>query len=136
MKAILTSIFFCALTTEAFACTCSFPQEVAEEYKERDLVIIGKVLSKQWVETEKSGFYLVEFEPKEVFKGELVNTNDTVLIQTGPRGPGCGFWFEEGKTYSVYANKENDSYTTSQCTRTTRSWRCERKKLKTLPNKT
>lgn len=136
MKAVFKSILLCVFALEGLACSCAFTQEVSEEYEKRDLVIIGKVLSKKWVETEEKGFYLVEIEIREAFKTGQVKTNETVFVRTGPRLPSCGFWFEEGKTYAIYADAVSDHFETSQCTRTTGSWRGERKIIKTYANKT
>jgi hypothetical protein len=54
-------------------------------------------------------------EVDKVWKGELGKTQ---LVYTARDGASCGFGFEKGKEYLVYAYSDNDRLVTSMCDRT------------------
>ena len=132
MKKTLLCILISLYSVMAFACTCSFPDSAKEEIGKHDLVFIGKVISKTWVDSTEEKYFLVEIELKEVFKGEI--QTKIISIKTGPPIPSCGYPFKLGKTYAVYAWFTQDGTSTNQCTRNTKSWRKEKREIKTVHN--
>lgn len=100
----------------AFACSCLPTDKSMEEYlNDYDLVFVGTVTSKNkraarvlpgskvtQEEVDKKGPYsnLIDFDVKKVWK-QVPNTN--IRITTAARSSSCGFDFEIGKTYLVYA---------------------------------
>lgn len=109
-----------------FACTCDFPGTVREEMGRSDLVFVGKVVSKTWIESEDGSYFQIKIEVKEKFKGDF--ESKIVSLRTGPPAPACGFYFKVGKNYAIYTFSHGSEISTNQCTRTTKAWRKEKKK--------
>lgn len=101
MKKLLLSIFvfsalFTAQVQPAYACSCIMPGTPQEEMGNAEAVFSGRVL-----EIEETGYgYNVTLEVLEAWKGV---DGSTVQVHTGMGGGDCGFNFEEGKEYMVYA---------------------------------
>jgi hypothetical protein len=56
------------------------------------------------------------FDIEKLLKGEI---KDSIIIETGFGGGDCGYQFQEGVEYLVYAYKKERGYSTSICSRTT-----------------
>ncbi len=107
----------------ALACTCELPQpgktlsqQVAEARVKSKAVFSGVVL--EVIENPQLFYVEVKFRVQSSWK--LVNT-DAITIRTG-RGRGdCGYRFEIGESYLVYAYGPDESHLeTNICQRTTR----------------
>ena len=105
---------------EAHACTCSLPlwnltlkQQVKKAQKESQAVSVGEVM--QILETTEGLSRSVKFRVENVWKGKL---SQEVTIFTGQGGGDCGFPFEVGAIYLVYASGSNESLSTNRCGRT------------------
>jgi len=117
MRSILIAILFLAFTSHVMACTCvkekmSFRKQVKTEFSKNDLVFTGNVIAKKILrestEYESSADPVVyTFEVLNPFKGTSENT--TIEVVSVRDGASCGFTFEIGKTYLVYA-KATDYY--------------------------
>lgn len=96
---------------EAKACTCMGAGTVENEIKERDAVFVGTIIECQeisiydtlgpnttigWTEMK----YTIVLET--VYRGRQFS--DTAYIFTGSGGGDCGFIFQIGQKYIVYAN--------------------------------
>ncbi len=97
-------------TASVLACSCVMmtPQEQLEK---ADSVFIGRA-------TDISGTgqkRLVDFAVSDVRKGAAMNN---AIVQTGQGGGDCGFEFETGKEYTVYAYAEDSTLFTSMCSGT------------------
>ena len=108
LPAILAVI---ALSAEvAVACSClPIPDSAIAELERHDNVFSGRVRSVN-VETDEernSPVLFVDFEVRQVWKGEEIGASTTVL--TRPTGVECGFSFELGKEYLVYASWNNEA---------------------------
>jgi len=93
------------------ACTCSFVGPPCEEYWQSQAVFAGKVIKKSTFyveEGEGDSRYryqrmLVRFSIEQAFKGIV---GDEVEIVTGMGGGDCGYHFEDGERYVVYAIRD------------------------------
>lgn len=107
---ILQLIFF---TGELIACSCMGSESVKEAFKRSQVVFYGTVVSCEPFELKRQplgeGFieiynhYEVAFEVTEWFKG---TPTEIQLIYTGTGGGDCGFNFQTGQQYIVYASQE------------------------------
>ncbi|MEW5840013.1 MAG: hypothetical protein AB1753_03330 [Thermoproteota archaeon] len=91
----------------AYACSCIEPGPPAQALAESDRVFVGKVLS---VESANNG-RTVTFEAERAWKGI---DSRAVTLNTASSSASCGYDFEEGKEYLVYAQKGE----VSLCSRT------------------
>jgi len=121
-----------AISGHVNACQCGGPWSVEEEFVDSELIVHGKVISKELVtlqetlkqdkvsgvkerlkgDDEKLQFFEtyfvfeIKFEIIEKYKGTIVR--DTVTIYTEPKSSSCGYKFEKGKIYIVYGSKKSD----------------------------
>ena len=117
-------LFLLIITHKSNACSCNYEKTLMEELKSRDLVVKATILSIDtliYTDTIKfreiktlkdySTIYVINYLIKVLvlkkFKGEIIA--DTIPIITGLGGGDCGFPFEIGKEYLIYANKRNYS---------------------------
>jgi len=136
---IIAMIAFCSF--HANACSCLEPGTVQTERERSELVFVGRVSSvenrtpqmdKGWftitvekikgvfgappLVTERDYPYrLVTFKVSETFKGSPA-TNFKVV--TGMGGGDCGYSFEAGKEYVVYAHSKSNWVNTNICSLT------------------
>lgn len=153
-KNIILTIFLILVgIINSFACRCEGGGTVAGGVKYADIVFSGQVISRTLTtnydslgivatgDTGKINFNWREFptavikiKVDRIFKGQMVS--DTLTILTPPYGASCGYRFQVGEKYIVYAtivdemlmtNKlkrrtfDNKTFWTHQCTRT-RNW--------------
>jgi hypothetical protein len=106
---------------KAYACSCIAPdpnksteQQVAEGYQKSDAVLKAKVLS---VSTDRKTFKKnVKLLLIKSWKGKFAKT---VIITTNLSSAACGFDFEAGKKYIIYAYRDsNKKLSTNLCSRT------------------
>jgi len=122
MNKIIFSIFFSAFlialtASDTFACSC-FPQEdlsiekqVKDAYQKSSTVFVGKVVKV----IEKPDFNLVTFKVEKTWNNKF---QSEITVSTAKDSAACGYRFEIGKKYLVYADGENKNLTTNICTRT------------------
>ncbi len=94
----------------AFACSCAGSTPPSEAFGESTAVFAGKVVSIESNNYSKT----VHFDVERAWKGV---TESAITITTGEGGGDCGYGFEEGKEYLVYAYG-SESLTTGICGRT------------------
>lgn len=124
MKVIFLSISVTAVTIFAsisnFACSCnvwmsSSLTRMENAQQQAKVIFSGKVI--KILKGDKSSLVRVKFKVDRVWKNELVQT---IIIYTGRGGGDCGFDFQTGESYLVYAYvRKNNSLGASICTRTT-----------------
>jgi len=103
------------------ACSCIKPdpsktltQQVSEAYKNSKAVFSANVLSLK--EDSEKGEIRVKLRLIKPWKGKL---GKTLTLVTGLGGGDCGYFFEVGKTYLIYAYRDEDKrLTTNICSRT------------------
>lgn len=100
---------------DAAACSCLAPGPPAQELAAADAVFSGKVVSLEPF-TEGFGKVRVTFELAAVWKG--LPEGDRVTLTTAADSATCGYPFEDGVSYLVYAYGEGDDLTATLCSRT------------------
>jgi hypothetical protein len=99
---------------ETFACSCVPTNPTSnEDFQKADAVFTGQVLDVK--RKENSGMVEVKIAVQKYWKG---NVSKQTKIMTAKDSAMCGFNFEVGKSYLVYANKSNGKLLTTNCTRT------------------
>lgn len=123
--------------SDALACSCAGPSAPDRAYADATVVFEGKVLSiddqytalrkawddvsmrlgrdPDWQEFERTHGFKVTFEVTKAWKGAL---KKRFVLYTGRGGGDCGFPFEKGKEYVVYAYCGKKYCDTMICTRT------------------
>jgi hypothetical protein len=101
--------------TTAFACSCIMPGTPREEYEASAMVFEGRFVDNMG--DEEQGNLPFNFEVARVWKGPLA---PMLTVYTGQGGGDCGYAFEPGRTYLVYASywEHEGVFTTSICSRT------------------
>lgn len=133
---------------KSFACSCaetneSLSKKVNKAYKASTLIITGKVIN---VKHTNSGLIkssaapvIYTFEVISTLKGELKKA--TVEILSAESSASCGYKFELGKTYLVYANTSNhfssqtnkkSHFITGLCNRNEKLKKVKKKELRKL----
>ncbi|MCG8349367.1 MAG: hypothetical protein MI924_16495 [Chloroflexales bacterium] len=112
------------------ACSCMAPEPPQQELAASDAVFAGEVVSIQGSGpqfaftsqfpffgffTSSADFVTVNFEVSEVWKGTI---HQTVTIRTSGSSASCGFEFQTGNSYLVYAGAVDTELHTSLCSRT------------------
>ena len=131
------------LTAErVYACSCAPPPAPDGAFARASVVFEGKVIAKDdqytafrqaldaiedrlgrspsWSHYERSHGFKVTFEVTTAWKG---GPKKRFVLYTGRGGGDCGFPFEKGKTYVVYAYCDTEYCATMICTRTALSTR-------------
>lgn len=143
MKYILALVLlvFASIPMDAMACSCAAPGTVQQERDRSTRVFLGRVTSIEhrtpqmdkgwltaaieWVKqlfgaapppAERTFPYKrVSFAVTETFKGTPVSR---VQFATGMGGGDCGYWFETGQEYVVYAHGNEDALNAGICSLT------------------
>lgn len=103
------------------ACSCIAPdpdksltQQVRDAVKDSDIVFSARVLS--ITELPEEGHNKIKLRLTKTWKGRLTRT---VTVTTGLGSGDCGYRFEKGKTYLIYAYRsEKKRFSTNSCSRT------------------
>jgi hypothetical protein len=107
-----------SLGQQALGCTCLPPGSPSEELERSTAVFSGRVVG---IEVP-SGRTMSSADPVEVtFKVYAVwkgPKSDTVTVTTARSSVSCGYEFETGRAYVVYARGEADDLQVSLCSRT------------------
>lgn len=121
MKKLIISAFVGVLfmlgASSVFACSCLMDNEKSESkkvkaaYKKTAAVFYGEVLEV----FRQTDSLTVKFKVETVWKGVVTKE---VTVRTGENSAMCGFNFEVGKKYLVYAGGKIDNLETNICTRT------------------
>lgn len=97
--------------TPAFACSCA-EASTTEQFSNATAVFIGTVETISLDGRQRS----VDFDVSEWQKG---SSTESVTVATGWGDADCGFDFETGKEYVVYAYGKEEQLSTSICSGTT-----------------
>ena len=106
-----------AAVPAAFACSCAPPPPPGEARDQADAVLAGTVLE---ITTETQpglpvGRRTVRLQIEKIWKGQDCGE---LTLTTGLGDADCGYGFEVGKSYLIYAFQENGGLATNICTRT------------------
>ncbi len=107
-------------TDSAYACSCVIPGPPDEELANSSAVFAGKVIN---LAEPFAGFgpvssadpIKVTFQVDKVWKGSV---SQTTIISTARSGASCGYTFEKGGEYIVYAYGTENDLSVSLCSRT------------------
>lgn len=103
-------------TTCVFACSCIMPGTPQEEITRSDAVFSGKVTQLTPVTNQDGiGSIKVSFEVGQVWKGQIPQE---LLVETSDSSASCGYSFESGKEYLVYAYSNEGQLSVGLCSRT------------------
>lgn len=111
--------FFILSAGDVFACSCALPtkqslsKQIKRSYQNSTAVFYGEVTEI----TQKPENYYVTVKLK-VERSWKNQAKSEVIIQTGRGGGDCGYRFEIGKKYLVYAHGSESSLGTNICSRT------------------
>ncbi len=95
----------------ALACSCGPLPEPRQARDQADAVFTGTVLGI----TQEGNRRLVRLRVEESWKGARC---EEVTITTGLGDSDCGYAFQEGQSYLIYADKQRGKLSTNICTRT------------------
>ena len=113
---VVAAAFFLANPGCAFACSCLPPGTPQEELGKSDAVFAGKVVQVSGqVDGGAAETVEVRFEVSQVWKGA---ESRTVQLKTSGSSASCGFNFEQGREYVVYASQQEGNLTAGLCSRT------------------
>lgn len=103
----------------ALACSCIGGLPICQTFWETDVVFAGEVIDISRAETPAPppimGNRLVRFRVERTWRG---NAFGTIEVRTGNGGGDCGYSFQRGSKYLVYARRFQGVLTTSICSRT------------------
>jgi len=116
---ILTILTIVLLNFETKACTCIGESKVKDEIKNKDAVFVGTIAESEEIKiydtlSPNKTIYRVRMKytmvVETIYKGRQFS--DTAFIFTGSSGGDCGFNFQIGQKYIVYAGhlKTADRY--------------------------
>jgi len=101
---------FCS---DIFACDCGPPPPPADALANAHAVFLAEVVG---IETIKeTGLLKVTMRVTRWWKG---GDKSEVTVQTSSSGKACGYEFQKGGKYLVYAHSEDGCISVSQCSRT------------------
>ncbi len=102
----------------ANACSCIPPEPPLEAKERAAAVFAGRVESieqSDWLMQGGADPVIVRMTVSDVWKGP---ENQNVTIRTARDSAACGYSFEEGKAYLVYAHESDNGLATGICERT------------------
>ena len=110
---VILALASLAFPADALACSCIPPQPVPDAVEDATRVFVGEVAD---IDRIDAFHRRVTFQVTEHFKGSPVETLELVTASDGVM---CGYLFNEGSTYVVYAHGEEGDLGTGSCSRTT-----------------
>lgn len=113
MKPFAIALLALLVPVDALACSCIPPEPVPTAVESATRVFLGKVAQ---VEDRGTFQRVVRFDATEHFKGSPV---DTIELVTAAHGAMCGYPFQAGLAYVVYAHGDEGDLRVSSCSRTT-----------------
>jgi hypothetical protein len=147
-KIYLLILIFTFPFTKTFACSCietneSLSKKVEKAFIQADLIISGTVIGTKKFNNGKYMFsgnpIIYEFEITKTIKGKV--KKEIIEIASAESDASCGYSFEMGKSYLVYARKSNEfssktknefDYTTSLCDRNQKIRKVNKKEFEKL----
>jgi hypothetical protein len=120
-KTIFSILFLASIivmtASDVFACSCFTPEgipiekQVKDAYTKSSSVFVGQVVEV----IKKPETNLIKFRVEKSWSNKF---QKEITISTPGNSAMCGYEFQVGKKYLVYANGENDKLSTYLCTRT------------------
>lgn len=120
--ALLSAIiagWFVSTPAKSFACSCIMSGTPTEELAKSTAVFSARVtdinVPTRFVSFSSADPVKVTFQVDDVWKGPI---QETQVATTARSGASCGYEFEEGKEYIVYAQGDESDLKVSLCSRT------------------
>jgi hypothetical protein len=112
------AVILIASAENSFACSCVVKDEPLEKQIQNAFADSGAVFSGVVMAVEPAGEYAysVTIKTASVWKGEVMKE---FTVTTARQSAMCGYNFEVGKKYLVYANQSGDELMVNNCSRTT-----------------
>jgi len=113
--AIIFILIF-SIINSSYACSCSSLETTSNRYQQSDFVGIVKIIKTYKNEVDSIDTYKVDVETITLLKGKSI-----IKLQTegfngiANRYSSCGVWFEEGKSYLIYANNTSTGTFVGYC---------------------
>jgi hypothetical protein len=129
MSTVLKALIFAALNLvgvySVSACSCEGLTPVCSVYWKTSNVFLGRVVGIDHVYDQSPtdnligpGHFVTRFAVLKAYRGAVA---EQVVVRTADQGSSCGFSFEQGRDYLVYADSgSNGELATNHCTRTHR----------------
>jgi hypothetical protein len=116
LLAVALSLWMLSLPQgSAFACSCAAPATTQQALGQAAAVFAGRVRSIEMVGAGEFQHLQVEFVVERVWKGQV---GAVLQLATARDTGGCGFPFERGVSYLVYASAASGGLSSSLCSRT------------------
>lgn len=114
---LVLTIVFVASAEITFACSCMITDEPLETQIQKAFDGSTSVFSGEVVSVEPKDEYTLSVKIKtlQIWKGE---ETDEFTVNTANQSAMCGYFFEVGKKYLVYANKSGEVLMATNCSRT------------------
>ncbi|HEU4606203.1 MAG TPA: hypothetical protein VFS46_08205 [Nitrososphaera sp.] len=94
----------------AFACSCG-QTSMQERFERSEAVFSGRAIETEIIQPNMFTMKTT-FQVDRAWRGLSENT---VTVRTSTQGSACGYFFEEGKSYLVYAFGDEHPLSTSSC---------------------
>lgn len=119
LNVLLFALIFTAGHATAYACSCAPPESPSAELGRASAVFSGRVVQVRGRKDGGRAPGMVEavFEVSRVWKG---GAGGQVSVYTNSDSAACGYAFEAGRSYLVYAYGGGGRFTTGICSRTKR----------------
>ena len=115
LSAVFLALVICftgiVFNNPVFACECDKRNGFEQEFDFSKAVFVGKVVE---IDEAKPDAF-VTFRVEKIWKGVK---SKTIVVRTNNQGKACGYRFNRGESYLVYAH-DDGALRTSICTRTT-----------------
>ena len=116
---LVLGIFLFASAEKSFACSCMVTPEPLKKQIQNAFTGANAIFSGEVVEIKESATdnygVLVKFRVSKSWKGE---STQEITIRTAKDSAMCGYNFEVGGKYLVYADGLKDNLSTTNCSRT------------------
>jgi hypothetical protein len=114
---LVLAIIFIASAEKSFACSCMVTDEPLETQIQKAFDGSAAVFSGEVILVEPKDEYTltVKIKSSQVWKGKEL---EEFTVNTSKQSTMCGYYFEIGKKYLVYANKSGEVLMTTNCSRT------------------
>ena len=114
------TLFLLASADRSFACSCEASLESKKKQVQKAFTNSGAIFSGEVIEVYESSAdknsLLVKFKVAKLWKGELKRE---IIITTNKESSMCGYGFEVGEKYLVYAKRLKNDLFVDNCSRTT-----------------
>lgn len=110
--------FTIAAADTSYACSCIAPTgrvktQVTNAYKDSAAILMGRVISME--KTPDGNYWLLKLAVQTTWKG---TSTSEITIKTALDSAMCGYRFEDGKEYLVYAHGTATDLFVGNCSRT------------------